>query len=206
MTHLAADLRAAVRALVRHRGYAGVAIVTAALGVGVNVALFSVVHALLLRPLPYARPEQLVWITNVVESFHAEIVSGADYLDWRDQSRTLAALTAFEDPSGVMIQRPNGPERVLGTHVSPTFFATLGVAPAAGRPFVPADAQLGAPKVAIVSDGLWRRMFGDSVVLNNQTIRISQSDDRRRCPAARVPVSTRTGCRHRSAARARRGD
>src|SRR5262245_22098285 len=172
MSHLAADLRAALRALVRHRGYALIAIVTAALGVGLHVALFSVVHALLFLPLPYARPGQPVWITNMCESFHAEIVRGADYLDWRDQSRTLASLAAFDGPSGVMIQRPNGPERVLGARASSTFFTTLGVGPAAGRPFVKADERIGAPKVAIVSDALWRRLFGDGVAVNNQTIRV----------------------------------
>jgi predicted permease len=170
-----AELRFTLRTLARQPGFVLVAVLTTALGVGANVAIFSVVQALLLRPLPYRDPSSLVWVTNVVESFQAEMVSGADFLDWRDQSRTLTALAAFTDPDGVTLDLPDRPERAIETRISSNFLGTLGVRPTAGRDFVAADEKAGAAPVAIVTDSAWRHIFGDDARFDGpRSIRIGR--------------------------------
>ena len=168
------DLKQATRMLRKKPGFTLVAVVTLALGIGATTAIFSVFNAVLLRPLPYPNPERLVALSE--NSLKAADISVAypDYLDWRAQN------TVFEDmsarmPTGGVITGAGEPERVLGRHVTASFFSTLGVQPMLGRGFTEAEDRPGAPPVMVISHGLWQRQFagaadaiGKSITYNGE--------------------------------------
>ncbi|HET9211847.1 MAG TPA: ABC transporter permease [Thermoanaerobaculia bacterium] len=171
MERLVSDVRFAARALANRPAFTLVAVLTLALGIGANSAIFSVVDALLLRPLPYRDPGRLVWVENTLHLMGMSFTAGADYLEWRDASRSLAAVAAFSDEHFTLTDGES-PERVAGAMVSASFLPALGVAPARGRAFGPGDEKLNAAPVALVSDRLWRRLFGTGAALAGQGLRI----------------------------------
>jgi predicted permease len=144
------DLRFGMRMLRRNPGFTIVTVLTLALGIGATTAIFSVVNAVLLRPLPYRAPDRLVLVPNV---------RGTDFLRWRDQSKAFESMAAFyfhtDDLTG-----SGEPERLAVLYVSANLFATLGVAPALGRDFTPEEDRDGGAPVVVLSDSLWRRRFG----------------------------------------------
>ncbi|MEK6281448.1 MAG: ABC transporter permease [Acidobacteriota bacterium] len=153
------DLRYAVRMLVKKPGFTLIAIVTLALGIGANTAIFSVVNAVLLRPLPYPNADRLVAVSeNSLQSPDIS-VSYPDYLDWRAQQSVFEEMSA-RMPMGGIISGANEPERVIGRLVTPSFFSTLGVQPMLGRAFTEAENSPGVPPVMVISHGLWQRQFG----------------------------------------------
>jgi putative ABC transport system permease protein len=160
MQVLASDLRHALRTLRTHPGFALAAVLTLALGIGANSAIFSLVEALLLRPLPYRDPGSLVWATDYVRDFNAEITSGGDYLDWQEQSRLFAAVEAFDDGQSFTLTGREQPERLRGARVSAGLLPMLGIEPAAGRGFRPEEGKLNGPPAVLVSERLWARLFG----------------------------------------------
>ncbi|HYG61214.1 MAG TPA: ABC transporter permease, partial [Thermoanaerobaculia bacterium] len=160
MNTLPSDLRQAARSLFRRPGFLAVAVLTLALGIGANSALFSVVHAVLMRPLPYQDAERLVWITHEVPVFGTETVVGADFLDWREGSRTLSGIAGYDDSASVTLTGRERAERLHGARVSPNFLALLGARPAQGRDFLPEEERLNAGNTAILSHRLWERLFG----------------------------------------------
>jgi putative ABC transport system permease protein len=175
MGSLASDLRSAARALTARPAFTAVAVITLALGIGANSAIFSVVHAVLLRPLPFRDPERLLWITGEIPEVHAEMVPGADYIEWRDDSRLLAAVAAWDSPVWFLYQGSQGgepPERLQGARISPNFLDTLGVRPALGRSFLPDEGKPGEGRPAILTDRLWRRLFGVGTPLQGQSLRL----------------------------------
>jgi putative ABC transport system permease protein len=136
-----------------------IAVVTLALGIGANTAIFSVVNAVLLRPLPYPNAERLVAISeNSLESRDIS-VAYPDYLDWRQQNSMFEEMSA-RMPTGGVITGGNEPERVIGRLVTPSFFSTLGVQPMLGRGFTEAENKPGTPPVMVISHGLWQRQLG----------------------------------------------
>ena len=153
------DLKHAVRMLVKKPGFTLIAIVTLALGIGANTAIFSVVNAVLLRPLPYPNADRLVAVSE--NSLKASDISVAypDYLDWRAQQSVFEEMSA-RMPTGGIISSANEPERVIGRLVTPSFFSTLGVQPMLGRAFTDAEDKPGMPPVMVISYGLWQRQFG----------------------------------------------
>jgi putative ABC transport system permease protein len=171
MGHLISDLRFAARTLATRPAFTLVAVLTLALGIGANSAIFSVVDALLLRPLPYRDPDRLVWVENTLQAMGMSFTAGADYLDWRDGSRSLESVAAFTDES-FTLTGGESPERLVGAQISASFLPTLGVSPARGRGFGPGDEKLKAAPVAIVSDRLWRRLFGPDTALAGQGLRL----------------------------------
>jgi hypothetical protein len=171
MERLASDVRFALRALATRPAFTLVAVLTLALGIGANSAIFSVVDALLLRPLPYRDPGRLVWVENTLHLMGMSFTAGADYLEWRDASRALAAVAAFTDEN-FTLTGGESPERLVGAKVSASFLPTLGVAPARGRGFAPGDEKLNAEPVALVSERLWRRLFGAGTALAGQGLRL----------------------------------
>src|SRR4051812_18414962 len=171
MEGLASDIRLAVRTLATRPAFTLVVLLTLALGIGANSAIFSVVDALLLRPLPYRDPGRLVWVENTLHVLGMSFTAGADYLEWRDGSRSLKSVAAFSDES-FTLTGGESPERLVGAEVSASFLPTLGVAPVRGRGFGPQDEKLNAIPVALVSDRLWRRLFGTDTALAGQGLRL----------------------------------
>ncbi|HEV2802103.1 MAG TPA: ABC transporter permease [Pyrinomonadaceae bacterium] len=167
MGNILQDLRYGFRMLRKTPGFTLVAVVTLGLGLGANSAIFSVVNAVLLRPLPLGEPERLVVVWEKKQT-QDSAVAYPNYLDWREGSRAFAQLAAYRRDS-FNLTGAGEPERVAGRHVTGNFFATLGVRPVAGRDFTAADAQPNSAPAAILSQGFWQRRFGgDASVINRQ--------------------------------------
>ena len=156
---LARDTLYAARLLRRSPGFAAIALITLALGIGANTAIFSVLNAVLLRPLPYADPDRLVLIGERGPTGSAGNVGYTTFLDWRDRSHAFEEMALIRSWIPTLIT--NGePERISGLRVSANFFHMLGVKPMVGRDFTAAEDTPDLWRVVIVSDGLWRRRFG----------------------------------------------
>jgi hypothetical protein len=176
ISNLVQDLRYAGRALRRNPAFTAVAVLTLALGIGANTAIFSVVNAALLRPLPYPRPEQLMLL---FEDFghRPNVVSFANFTDWERESHSFLAMAAGRQASFNLGGTGSfQPERIEGAVFSWQLFKTLGVQPAIGRAFAANDDRLGAARVAIVSYGLWQRRFGESSDILQRRIRLDGID------------------------------
>jgi putative ABC transport system permease protein len=158
------DLRFALRQLRKSPGFTFLAVLTLALGIGANTAIFSVVNAVLLRPLPYPQPERLVLIRERAKIFESGSVSLPNYLDWRAAQRgfTDLALIRREDANLSGTSGDVEAERVGSARVTYNFLSVLGVPPELGRDFRESDDVPHCKKVALISDGLWKRRFGGS--------------------------------------------
>ncbi|MGC1674664.1 MAG: ABC transporter permease, partial [Candidatus Acidiferrales bacterium] len=159
MEALLQDVRYGLRMLVKNPGFTVIAVLTLALGIGVNAAIFTVVNATLLRPLPYDHPERIVAVFETNHSGGRINLSRLDFQDWRAQSSTMQALAAYEW-SPANLTGTDEPERVNGAAVSQDFFSLLGVQPVTGRTFGPEQARAGNWTVAVISESLWKSQFG----------------------------------------------
>jgi predicted permease len=157
METLVRDLRYALRVLGREPGFTLLAVLALALGIGATTAMFTVVDSVLLRPLPYARPERLVVALHGPEA--TAPVSPADYFDYRSAAHSFDGLAAAQ-AWGATLGSGGRPERIAGLQVSADLFDLLGVAPVLGRTFVAGEDQDGRHRVVVVSYGLWQRQFG----------------------------------------------
>ena len=155
------DVRFGLRVLRKRPGFTGVALAVLALGVGANTAIFSVVNAVLLRPLPLPGSERVVDFdgVNTSKGITKSNVSAPDFADWKQQSRSFEALSLYTS-GGTNMTGGEEPERVSAGWVDADFFRALGAAPARGRALLPEDDRPGAPLVAVISHGLWVRRFG----------------------------------------------
>ncbi|MFZ1219501.1 MAG: ABC transporter permease [Chthoniobacterales bacterium] len=164
MQTLLSDIRYAFRMMAKSPGFAGLAVLAFALGIGANVAIFSVVNAVLLRPLPYPEPQQLINIREKTPTFPGGSVSYPNFLDWRAAQHTFTDLALFRRESYNLSSVKGGtaPERIGGCRVTPNFLTVLGVPPQLGRDFSEADDVPHGPKVALISDKMWRKRFGAS--------------------------------------------
>ena len=161
LENLLQDLRYGARTLRKSPGFTAVAILTLALGMGANTALFSVVNAVLLNPLPYPQANQLVGLWwDRMPGQHSS-VTYLNFLDWQKQSTVFSSVSAFMQDN-MIITGAGEPERVDGARISANFFDLLGVKPLLGRSFRAEEDQVGAGPVALISDGLWKRKFGSS--------------------------------------------
>jgi hypothetical protein len=152
------------------KGFTAVVGLTMMLGIGANAAVFSVANGVLIRPLPYHDEQQLVrlWSRNDARQLEFFSVSPADLATWRARNHVFSAIGAFERQRDVTLTRDNEPQPVQVANVSPEIFSLLGAPPMLGRPISDADAQPGAPPVAVLSHELWATQFGsDSSVLNS---------------------------------------
>ncbi|HEY7112732.1 MAG TPA: ABC transporter permease [Thermoanaerobaculia bacterium] len=166
------DVRYGLRTLIRSPGFTLVSLLALALGIGANTAVFSVVNAVLLRPLPYADPDRLVVIVDSYPQQGEEYGSAglADFLDWKAQSRSFTTLDAFA-PSYATLTGNGDAEQVVGMDVTSTFFETLGVRPLLGRAFAQGEDQPGRPPTVVLSERLWRRRYGsDPKLLGRQIV------------------------------------
>lgn len=171
------DLRYGVRMLARKPGFTVIAVLTLALGTGANTAIFSVVNAVLLRPLPYPEPERLMQIGRSFSSDDVNAATEAQFLFWQEHNQSFEAMASFKGiGSGVNISGGNEPEYVDGLRVSAGFFRVLGVSPAVGRSFTKEEDRPGGEPVAILSDGLWRRRFGADAGLLGKAISLNSEN------------------------------
>ena len=165
MTTLLQDLRYGLRTLVKSPGFTAVAVATLALGIGANAAIFSVVHAVLLKSLPYPEPDRLLVMRERHIHHCCTGMAWPTFLDLRDQNRSFKAIAGFREDH-VMLSGIGEPEMLRSAQVSAEFFPLLGVRPAMGRGFVEADDKPGAPPAVLLSNGVWKRRFGsDSSVV-----------------------------------------
>ena len=168
------DLRYALRILAKQPAFTAIAVLTLALGIGANTAIFSVVNALLLQPLPYPHPEQLVRIRERTPVFPSGSVGYPNYLDWRANQRGFTDLALYRSGdanlSGTGVD--NEPEHVIAARVTFNFLSILGVPPLLGRDFRESDDLPGSRKVVLISEGLWKRRFGGSAGMIGQQITV----------------------------------
>jgi putative ABC transport system permease protein len=168
------DLKYGLGMLRRNPGFTFVAVLTLALGIGANTAIFSVVNGVLLNALPYPQPEQLamVWCDNRRQGIPDDITSYPNFVDWRDRNKT------FQGMAGVVPERLNltgvgEPEEIRAANVSTNFFQLIGVSPVRGRRFTAEEEKPGNDKVVILSHALWQRRFGGDPGILNRTISLS---------------------------------
>jgi putative ABC transport system permease protein len=168
------DLRYGARTLLKNPVFTLVAVVTLALGIGMNTAIFSVVYSVLLRPLPYSAPEKLMAVYSMrpqMNSFR-NVVSAPDFVDWRAQNKVFDAMSAYTG-SSYTLTGSDQPERFNGLSVSANFFQTLGVKPLLGRAFLPEEEEAGRNRVAVLSHDLWQRRFGADPNLVGKTVSLN---------------------------------
>jgi predicted permease len=164
------DIRYGFRLLVKNPAFTIVAVLTLALGIGANSAIFSVVNTVLLRPLPYPQPERLEQVMRHYAFGDVGTASATKFVFWRDHSEVFSGLAAYDLlPGGFNLTGSGPPEHVTGIRVSADFFRVVGAAPQLGRDFSVAEDRPGGPNVVMISDGLWRQRFGaDPAILGRQ--------------------------------------
>jgi predicted permease len=168
------DLRYGARMLAKNPGFASVALLTLALGIGANTAIFSFINGTLLRSFPFPDANRLVllWSANPGRGWHQNIVSPGDFAVWRAQSRSFDGLAAFDD-LGSNLSGNGTPVIVPGLRVTANLFSLLGVQPALGRMFLPDEGKPGAPHVVILSHALWKSRFNADPGIIGRPIRIN---------------------------------
>ena len=167
------DMRYGWRILRRNPGFATVAVLTLAIGIGANAAIFSVVYAVLLRPLPYANPDRLVMVfdTDANRKLTRGTVSPAEFLDWQDMNHAFEALSGIR-PSYVTLTGNGEPEQSWGVHTTGNLFRMLGLKPALGRDFFPRRSSQVTRQVAMISYGMWQRRFGGDIGVIGRSVLI----------------------------------
>ncbi|HET9800732.1 MAG TPA: ABC transporter permease, partial [Chthoniobacterales bacterium] len=165
------DLRFAFRQLVKQPGYSLIAIFALALGIGANTAIFSVVNAVLLRPLPYPESDKLIMIRERSKTFDRGAVGYVNWLDWHANQRSFTdlALVRRESFNFSMGAGVGAPERIRGVRASAGFLSEIGLKPMIGRDLKSAEDRSGAPNVVLISENLWRKHFGGSPSVLGQT-------------------------------------
>src|SRR6185295_16497682 len=154
------DLHYSARMLLKRRGFAAIAVLTLALGIGANTAIFSLVRGVLLRPLPFSEPERLIGIReSKVGEGHNNPMAWRSFAEFRDKAQTLESVAAYQD-TNPDIEQVDGTMRVQGARVSHSYFKVLGVRPLLGRDFTPEDDKVGAQLTAVLGYDLWQQSYG----------------------------------------------
>jgi len=177
MNTLLQDLRYGLRMLAKNPGFTAVAILTLALGMGANTAIFSAVNAVLLRPLPYRDASQLirVWATNAKNGSHHDVASFPDFTDWSAQNRSFEQVEAYRGQS-YNLSGGDHPERIRSLQVSAGLFRMLDIRPILGRDFLPEEQQPGRSHVALLGEGLWRSHFGGNPKVLGTSVRLNDEN------------------------------
>ncbi len=155
------DLRYGLRMMVKTPGVTLIAILTLTLGIGANTALFSVVNAVLLNPLPYSQPNQLIAMSQRTGQFEDSSIAYPNFLDWVKDNRSFASMAAYRSDS-FNLTGSGDAKRLRGEMISAPYFSQLGVQPIMGRDFTTEDDHAGAAPVALISQGFWQRQFGSA--------------------------------------------
>ncbi|MEK6322871.1 MAG: ABC transporter permease [Acidobacteriota bacterium] len=166
------DLRYGVRMLFKNPAFTTVAIITLALGIGANTAIFSVVQAVLLRPPPFAEPDRVVMVKGASSLLDLGPDSPGGFLSWKEQNQVFEHVAAYSQGS-VNLSEGGEPERILTMPVTASFFPAVGKYPALGRAFSAEEEQAGKNRVAVLSDGLWKRRFGADPQLPGQSLTLN---------------------------------
>jgi predicted permease len=174
LTHLLQDLRYGLRMLLAKPGFTLAAVLTLALGIGANSAIFSVINGLLLRPLPYADGERLVYVYNTYPTMNLEFAGTSipDYLDRRERAEGLEDLSIYHDASFNLAEQ-GAPQRLVGIVASPSLFSTLKVNAEMGRVFTADEAEPGREHVVVLSDAFWRNQFAADKSIVGRDIRLN---------------------------------
>ncbi len=175
MNTLLQDVRYGVRMLLKHPGVSIVAVITLALGIGANTAIFSVVNAVLLRPLTYHDPDRLVSLWENVPNHGRWRASPANFHDWKKQNTLFEDISAYGGSSMSITGDGGEPEQLVGTRVSSGYFAVVGVEPMLGRSFAAEEYEVGKDKVVILAHSLWKRRYGGDQNILNRTITLDGS-------------------------------
>ncbi len=163
----------AIRSLARHPGFTAIAVITLALGIGANTAIFSVVNAVLLRPLPFADPERIVWLWDTQPQLPTAPTSLPDFLDWKEQNRSFEHLAAFQG-GNMFFDAGNGTEDIPVGLVTPETFALFRVSPILGRTFTNEETLPGErSRLAVLSHSMWQNQFGSDPNVIGRTIQLS---------------------------------
>lgn len=168
------DLAYAFRMLLKHPGVTAIAVITLALGIGANTAIFSVVNAVLLNPLPYKQPDRLVSLWENVPGHGRWRASPANFFDWKKQNTVFEDVAAFGQ-SSMTLTGSGEPEQLTGTRVSSGYFAVVGVEPFIGRSFASEEHEVGKGQVVILGHALWQRRFGGDRAIINRNITLDGS-------------------------------
>src|SRR5271169_657130 len=182
------DLRYAVRLLAKAPGFAVIAILTLTLGIGANTAIFSVVNAVLLNPLPYPQSDRIVVLFHEKPNFRTGSISYLNFEDWRRENQSFSSMAAYREMGGVTLSGDGDPEVVIGQMVSAGFFEILGVKPVVGRTFSADEDRLGANPTVMIGEGLWKRKFASDPHVLGKTILL---DGQGRTIIGIVPASFR---------------
>ncbi|MBI3450589.1 MAG: ABC transporter permease [Acidobacteria bacterium] len=165
------DVRYAWRVLRQRPGFTATAVITLALGIGANTAMFSVIDAVLLRPLPYSDPDRLVYLNTTSEAAHASLwpISWPNFEDMREQNGALEMMSATRNVT-LNLAEGDATERIEGARVSPNLLRLLGSPPGLGRDFIEAEGKPGAPATALLTHGFWQRRFGGDPGIVGRTV------------------------------------
>jgi predicted permease len=168
------DVRYGARQLRRSPGFAAVAVLTLALGIGANTAIFSVVNSILLRPLPFPQPDRIVQILKQYKDGTGDSVSAPLFHYWRDHNQVFDSVAAFDVlPIGLNLAKSGEAQRVPGVRVTAEFFKVLGIRPALGRAFLPEEDSVGGPHTVILGNGLWQSRFARDTTLVGRSITVN---------------------------------
>lgn len=165
------DLRHAMRSMAKRQASSATVVLTLALAIGANTAVFSAVYGVLIKPLPYPDPEGLVmlWESRQAEGAAKNVVSAADFLDWQRMTSSFTAMTALLDVTADLTGEGE-PEKIAVAAVSPRYFDVFGVSPALGRGFEPGEDSAGRNRVVVLSHGMWRQRFGSDPSIVGRTL------------------------------------
>jgi len=169
------DVRYGLRMLAKNPGFTAVAVLTLALGIGTNTAIFSVISRVLLRPLPYPQASRLVmvWQSNPRKGENQGRVSVANFLDWKTRDHLFGTLAGFVGPFQSEIAATGRSEKIQASMVTPDFFTAMGVSPSLGRAFLPGEDDPALANVVVFSNGLWRDLFGADPATVGKTIQLN---------------------------------
>ncbi|HEU5153122.1 MAG TPA: ABC transporter permease [Gemmatimonadales bacterium] len=172
MDTLLQDLRFAARTLLRNRGFTLIAVLTLALGIGANTAIFSVLRGILLKPLPYQEPDRAVMLWSHWKGWDKTWLSGPEIVDYSQQSQVFSGLAPFDDGSFTLTDSGD-PERVRGGLVAANLFSVLQVSPILGRTFTPEEDQPNGPRVVVLGEDIWRRRFNSDPTIIGRAIQLN---------------------------------
>ena len=174
MTSVLQDVRYSLRMLLKHKGFTIVAVLTLALGIGVNTAMFSVLNTFLFRSLPYPESDRLIRVFRTSPHSQTWPHSAANFFDYHDQNTAFEKMAAYHGVSRNLTEQGQTAERLLSLAATADFFPLMGVAPTHGRVFTPEEFEPGADNVVVLSDRFWTRRFGNDPNIVGRTIQLDQ--------------------------------